>query len=142
MNKEWNLDPLYKGFEDPAYQADLAAMQQLVADFTAFAAELPNLESAEGLRRGVAYLEKQADLMSLFGYANLRSATAAKDPEPGSWMGRIMSLRSRMAAPNAAFNAWVVSIPDLMDIVRNDEVLKDYEFYFSGKAYIETLKNM
>ena len=134
MNREWNLDPIYPGFESPEYQADLAALAQLTEDFTAFAAELPQLEAVDGLRRGVAYLEKQADLMSLFGYANLRSATAAKDPEPGSWMGRIMSLRSRMAAPNAAFNAWVVSIPDLMDIVRNDEVLKDYEFYFSGKA--------
>ena len=134
MNREWNLDPIYPGFDSAEYQADLAALAQLVEDFTAFAAQLPELEAADGLRRGIAYLEKQADLMSLFGYANLRSATAAKDPEPGSWMGRIMSLRSRMAAPNAAFNAWVVSIPNLMDIVRDDEALKDYEFYFVCKA--------
>ena len=133
MNEVWNLDPIYKGFDDPAYQADLVAMKQLVADFTAFAEELPGLEPIEGLRRGIEMQEKLADLGSLGGYASLRSATNAKDPEPGSWMGQVMAVRSGMAAPMAAFNAWVVSLPNLMELVRGDEYLKDYEFYFSGK---------
>ena len=133
MNEVWNLDPIYKGFDDPAYQADLAAMKELVADFTAFAANLDSMEPLEGLRRGIEMQEKLADLGSLGGYASLRSATNAKDPEPGSWMGQVMAVRSGMAAPMAAFNAWVVSLPNLMELVRGDEYLKDYEFYFSGK---------
>ena len=134
MNEVWDLTPLYKGFDDPAYEADMAAMKALVADFTAFAKELPNVEPVAGLRRGVELLEKLADLSKLFGYANLRSATNTKDPEPGSYMGRIMAIRSGMAAPSAAFNAWVVQLPDLMELVRGDEYLKDYEFYFAGKV--------
>ena len=133
MNEVWNLDPIYKGFDDPAYQADLTEMKQLVADFTAFAAQLPNLEPIEGLRRGIAMQEKLADLGSLGGYANLRSATNAKDPEPGSWMGQVMAIRSGMAAPMASFNAWIVALPDLMELVKGDEILRDYEFYFAGK---------
>jgi hypothetical protein len=27
MNEVWNLDPLYKGFDDPAFEADLAALK-------------------------------------------------------------------------------------------------------------------
>ncbi len=134
MNEVWNLDPIYKGFDDPAYQADLAEMKQLVADFTAFAEELPALEPLEGLRRGIEMQEKLADLGSLGGYASLRSATNAKDPEPGSWMGQVMAIRSGMAAPMAKFNAWIVALPNLMELVRGDEFLKDYEFYFAGKA--------
>ena len=134
MNEVWNLDRIYKGFDDPAYAADFAAMGQLVKDFETLAAELPGLEPVEGLRRGIALKEKLADLGVLFGYANLRSATNAKDPEPGSWLGRVMALRSGTAAPSAAFNAWVVSLPDLMELVRGDDFLKDYEFYFSGMA--------
>ena len=134
MNEVWDLTPLYKGFDDPAYEADMAAMKQLVADFTAFSKELPNVEPVAGLRRGVELLEKLADLGKLFGYANLRSATNTKDPEPGSYMGRIMAIRSGMAAPSAAFNAWVVQLPNLMELVRGDEYLKDYEFYFAGKV--------
>ena len=44
MNKEWNLDPLYHGFDDPAYQEDLSAMKQLVADVTEFASQLPTMD--------------------------------------------------------------------------------------------------
>ena len=62
MNEVWNLDPIYKGFDDPAYAADMAAMKQLVADFTAFAEELPGLEPLDGLRRGIEMQEKLADL--------------------------------------------------------------------------------
>ena len=134
MNEVWDLTPLYKGFDDPAYEADMAAMKALVADFTAFSKELTNMEPVAGLRRGVELLEKLADLSKLFGYANLRSATNTKDPEPGSYMGRIMAIRSGMAAPSAAFNAWVVQLPNLMELVRGDEYLKDYEFYFAGKV--------
>ena len=134
MNEVWDLTPLYKGFDDPAYEADMAAMKQLVADFTAFSKELPDVEPVAGLRRGVELLEELANLSKLFGYANLRSATNTKDPEPGSYMGRIMAIRSGMAAPSAAFNAWVVKLPNLMELVRGDEYLKDYEFYFAGKV--------
>ena len=133
MNTVWNLDRIYKGFDDPAYAADLEAMKQLVADFTAFTAQLADMDPVAGLRRGVEYQEKLADLGKLFGYASLRSATDANDPEPGSWLGRIMAVRSGMAAPSAAFNAWIVSLPDLMELVRGDEYLRDYEFYFAGK---------
>ena len=53
MNEVWDLTPLYKGFDDPAYEADMAAMKALVEDFTAFSKELPNMEPVAGLRRGV-----------------------------------------------------------------------------------------
>ena len=133
MNEVWNLDPIYKGFEDPAYQADLERMKALAAEFNAFAEELPNMEPLEGLRRGMQLREEMASLGSLANYASLRSATAARDPEPGSWMGQIMAVSSSTAGAMAKFNAWIVSLPNLMELVRGDDYLKDYEFLFSGK---------
>ena len=133
MKYEWNLDRIYRGFEDPAYQADLARMKELAADFNAFAEELPKLEPLEGLRRGIALREEMAALGALGNYASLRSATDAKDPEPSSWMGQIMSISSSTAGATAAFNAWVVALPNLMELVRGDEYLRDYEFFFAGK---------
>ena len=38
MNEIWNLDPIYKGFDDPAFEADMAALRQCVTDYNAFAA--------------------------------------------------------------------------------------------------------
>ncbi len=133
MNEVWNLDPIYKGFEDPEYQADLARMKALAEEFKAFAEELPSLEPIEGLRRGMQLREEMAALGSLGNYASLRAATAARDPEPGSWMGQIMAVSSSTAGAMATFNAWVVSLPNLVELVRGDEYLKDYEFLFAGK---------
>ena len=134
MNQEWNLDRLYKGFDDPAYAADMESMKALVAEFTAFVENLSNMEPVEALRTGVALREKLSDLSTLFQYASLRSATNTKDTTPGSYMGRVMAMRSGLAAPMAAYNAWVVSLPNLMELVKNDAYLKDYEFLFSQMA--------
>ena len=29
MNEFWNLDPIYKGFDDPAFEADMQEMKSL-----------------------------------------------------------------------------------------------------------------
>ena len=134
MNYQWNLDRIYKGFEDPAYTADMERMQQLVKEFTAFAESLPTIDPLEGLKTGVALREKLSELSSLFQYASLRSATDTKDTTPGSYMGRVMAMRSGLAAPMAAYNKWVVSLPNLMELVCGDAYLKDYEFMFSQMA--------
>ena len=31
MNEFWNLDPIYKGFDDPAFALDLETLKQKVA---------------------------------------------------------------------------------------------------------------
>ena len=38
MNEVWNLDPIYAGFSDPAFEADLAALKEAGAECAAFAA--------------------------------------------------------------------------------------------------------
>ena len=48
MNETWNLDPIYKGFDDPAFEADMAALKQEAEAINAFIAELPSLEPIEG----------------------------------------------------------------------------------------------
>ena len=133
MNEVWNLDKLYKGFDDPAYARDLQALQQLLSEYKALIPQLPQLPPVEGLRRGIQLQEKLSDLSVVGSYASLRSATDATDPEPGSYMGRFMAIRSGFAAPSAEFNEWALSLPDLMELVRGDEYLKDYEYLFAVK---------
>ena len=31
MNEVWNLDPIYRGFDDPAFEADLASAKEAIA---------------------------------------------------------------------------------------------------------------
>ena len=135
MNDVWNLEPIYTGFDDPAFEQDLAALKEKVASFAAFAEDLPQSEPLEGLRSAIVQQECiQSLAMKLAGYASLRQAADTRNPEAGSHMGRIMAVLSGVAAPMAAFESWASKLPRLMELVRSDEVLQDYEFLFSNMA--------
>ena len=133
MNEVWNLDPIYKGFEDPAFEADMNKLKELVEEITGFSASLETVEPIDGLRRGIALQEQFSELVNkLAGYASLRQATNTKDAAAGSQMGRVMSLYSGVAAPFAAFKEWACKLPDLMELVDGDDDLKDYRFLFEN----------
>ena len=135
MNEVWNLDPIYKGFEDPAFEADMAALKAEVEKIGAFAAALPTMAPIDGLKTGIALQEKFSDLVNkLAGYASLRQAANTMDPAAGSQMGRVMALYSGVAAPFAAFKDWASKLPDLMTLVESDDDLKDYTFLFHNMA--------
>ena len=135
MNEFWNLDPIYKGFDDPAFEADMAALKQKVTEISAFSAQLPNLSAIQGLTRGIALQEQFSDLVSkLANYASLRQAANTRDPEAGSRMGQVMQLFSGVASPLAAWKDWASKLPDLQEIVVNDENLRDYAFFFKNLA--------
>jgi len=135
MNEVWNLDPIYKGFDDPAFEADMAALKDAVARIEAFAATLAQAEPLAGLKEGIALQELFVELLSkLAGYASLRQAADTKNPEAGSRMGQVMALYSGVAAPFAAFKEWATKLPDLMELVGSDPELKDYTFLFHNMA--------
>ncbi len=135
MNDIWNLDPIYKGFDDPAFGADFDALKQKAADFNAFAAKLADMNAAEGLCRGIALQEELSHVIyKLAGYASLRQAANTKDPDAGSQMGRIMSVISDISGAEAAFQDWAAKLPDLMELVKSQPQLQPYEFLFTNMA--------
>ena len=135
MNEVWNLDPIYKGFDVPAFEGDQNAAKEKLAQFTSFAATLPTAEPAEALHEGIALIEQLSDLAGKLGlYASLRQSTNSRDPEAASQMGRLMAVYSGIAAPEAAFKDWASKLPNLMELVEEDELLKDYAFLFKTMA--------
>ena len=135
MNDVWNLNPIYRGFEDPAFEADLTELKRKVARFEAFADQLQDMVPVQGLREGITLQEDIQFLAAkLVEYASLRQAADTRDPEAGSQVGRCMTVLSAMAAPGAAFESWASKLPNLLDLVRADENLKDYEFLFTNMA--------
>ena len=135
MNERWNLDSIYLGFEDPAFASDMASLKAEVEKITAFADSLPTLAPVEGLTQGIALQEKFYELVGkLAGYASLRQAADTRDPDAGSKMGQVMQLYSSVAAPFAAFKDWATKLPDLMELVKVDENLKDYTYMFENMA--------
>ena len=133
MNEVWNLSPIYRGFDDPAFDSDLAALKETVSEFAAFTETLTDREPLAGLQGGIACQEKLMNLGSrLVEYAMLRQAANTVDSEAGSRVGQIMSVLSSVAAPQAAFQEWASQLPGLMELAEQDEVLKEYTFLFAS----------
>ena len=134
MNEVWNLDPIYKGFDDPAFEQDLAKLDALSGEFTAFTRDLGG-DALQTLRRGIDFEERITKVVErLAGYASLRQSANTKDPQATSQMGRIMALYSGLASPEAAFKDWASKLPNLMELVSQDEVLSGYRFLFENMA--------
>ena len=135
MNEFWNLDPIYKGFDDPAFEADLSALKKKVDEIGVFRGELAGLSPMEGLTRGITLQEQFADLVGkLAGYASLRQAANTRDSEAGSRMGQVMQLYSGVAAPLAAWKDWASKLPNLQELVVKNEILSQYSFMFKNLA--------
>ena len=133
MKGTWNLDPIYLGFDDPAFENDMAAMKDAVDRIVAFAPTLQNADPVEGLRAGIAMEEEVAVLAEkLFGFASLRQSVNTKDAEAGSRLGQLMAMLSVTAEPEAIFKDWAAKLPNLMELVENDEQLKVYSYLFAN----------
>ena len=132
MNEVWNLDVIYKGFDDPAFEQDLTLLKEKAEAYTAFAADLANADPLEGLKTGIL-MEEELTLLAnkLAEYAMLRQSADARDPQSGSQFGRIMSVISSLAAPQAAFKDWASKLPDLLELAEKDAVLAQYTFLFA-----------
>ncbi len=131
MNDIWNLDPIYKGFDDPAFARDMQALESSGRELAAFAEKIAQMQPLEGLKTGIALQENFSELLGkLAGFASLRQAANTRDAEAGSRMGQILAVYSGVAAPVAAFQQWASQLPDLMELVQSDSGLKDYAFLF------------
>ena len=135
MNEFWNLDPIYKGFDDPAYAADMNLLKEKAAQITAFASTLSTCSPLDGLKGGIALQEEFSQLVGkLAGYASLRQSVNTRDSEAGSRMGQVMQLYSGVATPLAAWKDWASKLPNLEEIVSGDENLRAYSFLFKNLA--------
>ncbi len=135
MNEVWNLDPIYKGFDDPAFAQDVETAKNKLAEFTAFSQELGSMEPKAALRKGIALQEQINDLANKLAlYASLRQSANTRDAEATSQLGRLMAMYSAMAAPDAAFRDWLSKLPNLMELVDADETLKEYRYMLSKIA--------
>ena len=62
MNEVWNLDPLYKGFDDPAFAADMEKLTEKAKEVAALAEALPGMEPLQGLKEGIRQMEELSEI--------------------------------------------------------------------------------
>ena len=133
MNDVWNLDPIYRGFDDPAFGRDLDELKVAVSDFAKWTQNLATADPLEALKAGIAQQEKLYSIGGkLVEYAMLRQSANTQDAEAGSRIGQIMGALSSVAGPQAALQEWASHLPNLMELVAQDEILTAYTFFFEN----------
>ena len=132
MNKEWSLDVLYKGYDDPKFAEDEAELDRLIEEFTAFAADLtgdPKDKLAGGIELDRKLTEKASDL---FSFASLSQAVNTSDTKAASILGRLSGNMSALAAPRTALVQYIAALDGLQGIIDSDPLLKEHEFYLTN----------
>jgi len=133
VKETWNLDPIYRGFEDPAFGADLEKLKDMASRYVDFAAGLEGMDPLTGLREGIVWEEELTALArKLATYAQLRQSVDTRDTACGSFLGQVMQIVSGTAGAGTAWQEWAVKQENLMDLVRKDELLKAYTFRFEN----------
>ena len=132
MNKEWSLDVLYKGYDDPKFEADEAELDRLIKEFTEFAEDLkgdPKEELVKAIDLNIRLMEKAMDL---FIFASLSQSTNTSDTKAASILGRLSGKMSALAAPRTALIQYIAGLDDLQAVIDSDPLLKEHEFYLSN----------
>lgn len=133
MNEVWNLDRIYRGFEAPAFASDMDTLRDMAAEFNAFAESLPQADVLTGLRQGILWEEKLTALVQkLAFYCQLRQSVNTRDSECGSRLGQVLQVLSTTAGAEAAWKEWAARQSGLMEMVKEDELLKEYTFFFEN----------
>ncbi len=132
MYNEWSLDIFYKGLEDPAFAADMAAIEEAVAKAHELASSLTDDEPQQTVK-AVLCLKEEIGLLArrLFGYLNLRRATNSGDTEVLMPMMKLQTLLSTTTKDNVLFDEYIGKIEDLDALTQGDDILTAYRFYLS-----------
>lgn len=127
MKTEWALDPIYKGLEDPAYEADMQAVEKLIAEF---AKEVKEAGAAEECTERLLLLEEELVLkISKLGlYLSLRQSVEAENGEVMAQDSRLMKMYSQLMPFTAAADKIFAKIEDIDALAQKSEVVKEYTF--------------
>ncbi len=127
MKTEWALEPIYKGLADPQYEADMQAVEKLIADF----AEAVKAEgTAEEKTEKLLLLEEELNLKvgKLGLYLGLRQSVNTEDGEIIAQDARLMKMYSKAAPYAAAADKIFAQIEDIDALAEKSEVIKEYTF--------------
>ena len=129
MNKEWDLSPLYKGFDDPKFAADFEAWQAVSAQYRALPEQAESMDAGAFLHHAMEVMEKYSDFGRRLGsFASLRSATNTKDVEAISAMAKIQKSFSDCSAAGAFFDSYVGKLETLDELIAADPFLQEYTY--------------
>ena len=127
MKNTWDLSFLYKGFEDEAFQADLARLPEAIAEQKSILdSDLPAQEKLEKLMDADEALSLLMD--RLFNFAGLTLATDAGNGTAQQYEDKLSVISNDATLVGSAITRFVGSIDNLEEIIAASEKLQPLAF--------------
>ena len=129
MQDRWNLDILYKGFDDPNFASDFKELSEAIGAYAGLAESIQQLEPREILIKYMQAHMHITELVSKLGvYSNLRYSANTADVEAASNFGRLMGILSAIAAPDAKISKIIAGFDNLEELIASSELLTEHAY--------------
>lgn len=125
----WNLDALYKGYDDPNFIKDFNLMKNSYEEIPTL---LQNMESFDGkdiVIEGLKTLETIKDYTyRLKMYAQLRLAVDSNETDNTKWANTTLNLASSLKTYENALLDKILEAPCLKEMIETDAFVHQYKF--------------
>ena len=128
--KEWSLDILYKGYDDPEFTQDLDKLKNLINEIKEYSKSLTRDDEVKTLCTMMDLLERLQLLeYPLFVYVNLRQSTDTTDVETSNYQTRLMALTASISKAISIFNRYIAETEALDAYIEENEQLHAYAYF-------------
>jgi len=123
----WSLDALFKGYDDPSYEATFKTLEGLINDADAWVKSPPSLPQ-EALKKGLDISRQfRTEYLKVGAFNNLTLATNTQNMDALRESQRAQVLASKMSPFSTAFENYVASQDERVWL--EDETLRPYAYY-------------
>ncbi|MGL4989591.1 MAG: M3 family oligoendopeptidase [Sarcina sp.] len=132
MDKKWNLDSIYTGFDSDKFKNDMNLFKSYVENYKEFANSIieGNENITNRLEKYIEDKQKQTILISnLFTYTNLILSVDTTNEVALKNFEMLQSLLAKMADTDARITKWIGSIEGLDKYISSSEFLKEHSFH-------------
>lgn len=128
MNENWDLSIFYKGFDDEALAADMAAAQRMMGELRALAVA-PTADHAAKIREIIAGLEAFENVSERLGlFVELTLSCDAQNEAANAMLGKLMQMMMESEQTENALCRYMATVENLDELIEANEGLKKNGF--------------
>ncbi|MBU1020790.1 MAG: M3 family oligoendopeptidase [Firmicutes bacterium] len=141
--KKWSLDSLFTSFDSPEFQTILVDIEKLIEKMTSFS-ETAFQNTDHAAEKCKEYFELSEDLRSKMmragAFCQLTMSVETMNEDARKYGNKMQQLGAKTTKPSTLFSKWVPTIPNLQQLINEDPVLKEAEYFLNrivdGSKYL------
>lgn len=130
MNTEWSLKEFYTGLDDPAYEADIARIEEKIKELEAFIETAEKKSWKEIAESALTLREEIETLLERLGfYLSMRQSVESENGDIMAQLNRILMMIADLTPSYSATDKLLAGIPDVDALGEESALVREYSFY-------------